>query len=188
MFGIGFNSDNDIVNEIKRGNEKALVTLYKQNLNAIKKFVLNNSGTIDEAQDVMQETLIAVWQNVAKPEFLLNVKLSTYVFSIAKNQWYKQLKKKTRFKVVDVAITENIRADEAPMLMYDTKIVSDYVNKLDETCRRLLMYFYFDGLDMNTIAEQMGFANSDTVKSKKYQCFKKLETSVKEHFGKDDFI
>ena len=187
MFGIGFSSDSDLVNEIKRGNEKALLTLYKQNLGTIKKFVLNNSGTIDEAQDVLQETLIAVWQNVAKPEFLLNVKLSTYVFSIAKNQWYKQLKKKTRFKVVDVSVTENYRAEESPM-MYDTKIVSDYVNKLDETCKRLLMYFYFDGLDMNTIAEQMGFANSDTVKSKKYQCFKKLETSVKEHFGKDDFM
>ena len=50
MFGIGFNSDSDIVSEIKRGNEKALVTLYKQNLGAIKKFVLNNSGTIDEAR------------------------------------------------------------------------------------------------------------------------------------------
>jgi len=187
MFGIGFNSDSDLVNEIKRGNEKALVTLYKQNLGTIKKFVLNNSGNIDEAKDVLQETLIAVWQNVAKPDFLLNVKLSTYVFAIAKNQWYKQLKKKTRFKVVDVSVTENFKADEAPM-MYDTKIVTDYVNKLDETCKRLLMYFYFDGLDMNTIAEQMGFANSDTVKSKKYQCFKKLESSVKQHFGKDDFI
>jgi|JI61114BRNA_FD_contig_71_1286384_length_905_multi_3_in_0_out_0_2 RNA polymerase sigma factor (sigma-70 family) len=187
MFGIGFNSDNDLVNEIKRGNEKALVILYKQNLGMIKKFVLNNSGNIEEAQDVLQETLIAVWQNIAKPDFLLNVKLSTYVFAIAKNQWYKQLKKKTRFKVVDESMSENLKADETPLL-YDTKIISDYVNKLDDTCRRLLMHFYFDGLDMNTIAEQMGFANSDTVKSKKYQCFKKLETSVKEHFGKDDFI
>ena len=187
MFGIGFNSDSDMVSEIKKGNEKALLTLYKQNLGAIKKFVLNNSGTMDEAEDVLQETLIAVWQNVAKPDFLLNVKMSTYVFSIAKNQWYKQLKKKSRFKVVDVSVTENFKADETPLL-YDTKIVSDYVNKLDDTCKRLLMYFYFDGLDMNTIAEQMGFANSDTVKSKKYQCFKKLESSVKVHFERDDFI
>ncbi len=187
MFGIGFNSDGELVNEIKRGNEKALLTLYKQNLGAIKKFVLNNSGTIDEAEDVLQETLIAVWQNVAKPDFLLSVKMSTYVFSIAKNQWYKQLKKKTRFKVVDVSVTENIKSEEKP-LMYDSKIVCDYVNGLDDTCRRLLMYFYFDGLDMNTIAELMGFANSDTVKSKKYQCFKKLETSVKEHFSKEDFL
>lgn len=187
MFGIGFNSDSDLVDEIKRGNEKALVTLYKQNFNAIKKFVLNNNGNIEEAQDVMQETMIAVWQNLAKPDFLLNVKLSTYVFSIAKNQWFKQLKKKSRFKVVDESMSETLKSEEAP-LMYDTKIVSEYVNKLDETCKRLLMYFYFDGLDMNTIADQMGFANSDTVKSKKYQCFKKLEVSVKQHFGKDDFM
>jgi RNA polymerase sigma factor (sigma-70 family) len=187
MFGIGFNSDNDIVKEIKQGNEKALLILYKQNLNAIKKFVLNNSGNIEEAQDVLQETLIAVWQNVAKPDFLLNVKLSTYVFSIAKNQWFKQLKKKSRFKVVDMAVAENIKTDDSP-LIYDAKVVCEYVNKLDETCKRLLMYYYFDGLDMNTISEKMGFANSDTVKSKKYQCFKKLESSVKEHFSKEDFM
>ncbi|MCC6721644.1 MAG: sigma-70 family RNA polymerase sigma factor [Bacteroidia bacterium] len=187
MFGLGFYSDSDLVKEIKQGNEKALLILYKQNINSIKKFVLNNNGSIEEAQDVLQDTLIAVWQNVAKPDFLLNAKLSTYIFSIAKNQWYKQLKRKTRFKVVDESASENFRAEETP-LKYDTKIVCDYVNKLDETCRKLLMYFYFDGLDMNTIAEQMGFANSDTVKSKKYQCFKKLESAVKEHFEKDDFI
>ena len=187
MFGLSFSSDSDIVKEIRKGNEKALLTLYKQNLGAIKKFVLNNNGNTEEVQDVMQETLIAVWQNLAKPDFLLNVKLSTYVFSIAKNQWFKQLKRKTRFKVVDESMTENIRADESP-LIYDSKVVCEYVNKLDETCRRLLMYFYFDGLDMNTISQQMGFANSDTVKAKKYQCFKKLEASVKEHFSKDDFI
>ena len=110
MFGIGFSSDSDLVGEIKRGSEKALVTVYKQNLGAIKKFVLNNNGTVEEAQDVLQETLIAVWQNIAKPDFLLHVKLSTYVFSIAKNQWYKQLKKKTRFKVVDVSTTEKLSA------------------------------------------------------------------------------
>ncbi|MCB9251363.1 MAG: sigma-70 family RNA polymerase sigma factor [Flavobacteriales bacterium] len=187
MFGLGFSSDSELVNQIKIGNEKALLTLYKQNIGAVKKHVLKNNGTIDEAEDVLQETIIAVWQNVAKPDFLLNVKLSTYVFSIAKNQWYKQLRKKSKFKVVDETMNENFKADETP-LMYDVKIVRDYVNRLDETCRRLLMFFYFDGMDMNTIAKQMGFANSDTVKSKKYQCFKKLENDVKEHFQKDDFI
>jgi hypothetical protein len=59
-----------------------------------------------------------------------------------------------------------------PLSCMTQNIVSDYVNKLDDTCKSLLMHFYFDGLDMNTIAEQMGFANSDTVNLKNINALK----------------
>jgi DNA-directed RNA polymerase specialized sigma subunit len=70
----------------------------------------------------------------------------------------------------------------------DMQVIKEYVKKLDETCRQLLSYFYFDELDNKVIAEKMGFANTDVVKSKKYQCFKKLEKDVRTHYNKEDFF
>ncbi|MDA0783512.1 MAG: sigma factor [Bacteroidetes bacterium] len=57
----------------------------------ISNHVFQNSGNEDDAKDVLQDTLVALWQNVRKPHFELTVQLSTYLLAIAKNTWLKQL-------------------------------------------------------------------------------------------------
>ena len=181
MFGIELKSDNFLVNEIKKGNEKALLTLHKQNFNAVKKFVLNNNGTPEEVQEVMNETLITVWLTVAKADYLLNVKLSDFILSTAKNEWHKQIKRKTRFKVVDVNPSELQKQTDSISLKYDLNVVKNLLNSLDVSSQKILMNYYFDGLDLTIMANELGLDTVEDVKAKKYQCLKKLETLVKEY-------
>ncbi|MCB0735251.1 MAG: RNA polymerase sigma factor [Flavobacteriales bacterium] len=188
MLGYRRFSDSQLVDEIKSGNEDALLSMYKQYFTMVKSFILKNNGTEDEIEDVFQDSLIAVWRNVNKKDFTLTVKMSTYLMAIVKNLWFKQLKKKTRFTVVDESLQEKILADDVKTDHLDHSLIHDMVAELDETCKKLLGYFYFDGLENKVIAEKMGFANTDTVKSKKYQCFKKLETAVKDKYSKEDFF
>lgn len=188
MFGASKYSDQQIIEGIKNGDQKVLVVMYKQNLAMVKNFIMKNSGTEEDVPDLLQESVIAIWQNANKPGFLLTVKLSTYLMSIVKNLWYKQLRKKSRMARLDDHPGDMASPDTRPGMAMDMKVIKDYVNKLDETCRRLLTFFYFDELDNRIIAEKLGFANTDVVKSKKYQCFKKLETAVKAHYNKEDFF
>ncbi len=181
-------SDSQLVEEIKAGNEEALVIMQKSYHTMVKSFILKNSGTEDEVDDVLQDSLIAIWRNVNKPNFSLTVKMSTYLMAIVKNLWFKQLKKKTRFTVVDESLQEKITADDISTDHLDQHVIHKLVGELDETCKKLLSYFYFDGLENKIIAEKMGFANTDTVKSKKYQCFKRLQASVTSQFNKEDFF
>jgi RNA polymerase sigma factor (sigma-70 family) len=188
MLGLNKISDQQIISDIQQGNEKALVVMYKQNIAMVKNFVRKNSGTDEDVPDLMQDTVIAVWQNANKPNFVLSAKLSTYIMSIAKNLWYKQLRKKSRFTRIDESPVDVIATEPKSSFAMDSHIIKTFVNNLDETCRQLLSYFYFDELDNKYIAEKMGFANTDVVKSKKYQCFKKLEKDVKAHYNKEDFF
>ena len=188
MLGYRRFSDSQLVDEIKAGNEDALQSMYKQYYAMVKSFILKNNGTEDEIEDVFQDSLIAVWRNVNKPAFTLTVKMSTYLMAIVKNLWFKQLKKKTRFTVVDESLQEKITADDVSTDHLDHSLIRGMVDELDETCKRLLGYFYFDGLENKVIAEKMGFANTDTVKSKKYQCFKKLQSAVMDKYSKQDFF
>ena len=59
---------------------------------------------------------------------------------------------------------------------------------MDETCRKILSYHYFDGMSMNDIAEKFGYANTDTAKTKKYKCKEKLIRMVKTKYTKSDFV
>lgn len=188
MLGIRKYSDAQLVEEIQKGNEEALVSMYRNYYTMVRNFILKNNGSDEEIDDVFQDSLIAVWQNVNKDEFTLTVKMSTYLMSIVKNLWFKRLKKKHRFTVVEDGIKERLVYEEPKSSNFDAKVIREMVASLDETCRKLLGYFYFDQLENRVIAEKMGFANTNTVKSKKYQCFKKLETMVKENFERDDFL
>jgi RNA polymerase sigma factor (sigma-70 family) len=181
-------SDSQLVEEIKAGNEEALVSMQKTYYAMVRSFILKNNGTEDEIDDVLQDSLIAIWRNVNKPQFALTVKMSTYLMAIVKNLWFKQLKKKTRFTVVDESLQEKITAEDIKTDHLDHKIIHKLVSELDETCKTLLSYFYFDGFDNKVIASKMGFANTDTVKSKKYQCFKRLQTAVTGQYNKEDFF
>lgn len=188
MWGYKRLSDHKMVEEIRNGNQEVLVSLYRNSYTMVRNFILRNSGTEDEIDDVLQDSLIAVWQNVNKPDFMLKVKMSTYLMSIVKNLWFKRLKKKSKFTRVDE--TAHIRSaySEDFNFTFDKTIIRKMVEEMDEACRKLLSYFYFDGFENKVIAEKLGYANTDTVKSKKYQCFSKLKKIVNEQFTKDDFF
>lgn len=187
MWGIGNIADHTVLDNIKQGDEQMLVYLYKQHYTMVKNFVLKNSGDETAVDDILQDTVIAVWKNANKSDFLLQSKLSTYIMAIAKNLWFKELKKRTKFKLVDETNQLDHGTDTMRLDMDRTIIVS-IVKQMDDTCRRLLSYFYFDGLSTKLIAEKLNFANANTVKSKKYQCFKKLQATVLDQYKKEDLL
>ena len=187
MLGLNRLSDHKVIERIRQGDEQMLVYLYKNHYTMIRNFILKNNGNEEAVEDVLQESVIAVWQNVQKSEFLLQSKMSTYIMAIAKNLWFKELRKMSKFKYVDESEQQNSSAE--PMkLDLDKHIIVQMVEDMDETCRKLLSYFYFDGFDNKLIAEKLGFANTNSVKSKKYQCFKKLQSKVLDAYTKDDLL
>ena len=187
MFGLKRIADHIVLERIKQGDEKVLVYLHKAHYSMIRNFILNNNGDETVVEDMMQETLLAVWRNVNQPSFLLQAKLSTYIMAITKNLWFKELKKRSKFTVVDEHHQMD-KADTDDAKDLDHSIVVDMVRAMDETCRKLLSYFYFDGLSNAVIAEKLGFSNTNSVKSKKYQCFKKLQATVTEKYTMDDLL
>jgi len=107
--------------------------------------------------------------------------------AIAKNLWFKELKKRTKFKLVDEDNHLEHGKDEMHLDM-DQNIIVSLVEQMDDNCRRLLSYFYFDGFSTKLIAEKLNYANANTVKSKKYQCFKKLQATVISQYKKEDLL
>ena len=187
MFGLGSLSDQAILERIKQGDESVLILLYRKHYGMVKNFILKNNGDESVVDDIMQDTIIAVWKNANKPAFLLQSELSTYVLAISKNLWFKELKKRSKFKLVDETNQLN-KAIDTQKNNLDDGIIAEMVNEMDETCKKLLSYFYFDGYSTRMIADKLNFANADTVKSKKYQCFKKLQASVLAKYNKADLI
>jgi DNA-directed RNA polymerase specialized sigma24 family protein len=68
------------------------------------------------------------------------------------------------------------------------KIIARCIEQLGETCKKVLMYYYFDEMSMQDIADKLGFANTDTAKTKKYKCKRKLDDLIKAQYSERDFL
>jgi RNA polymerase sigma factor (sigma-70 family) len=175
-------TDLQFVEGLKHNNDAVLRALYKKYYNLVLKYVVNNSGNSESAADIYQETLIVLYENVQKPNFELNCQLQTFIFSIAKRLWLKQLRKNGntyRFKedeedeVVDVTeeITDHIKKES------DIEKMNASLEELGEPCKTILKDFYVYKLSMDEISEKFGYTNSDNAKTQKYKCLQRLKRS-----------
>jgi RNA polymerase sigma factor (sigma-70 family) len=176
--------DTEIIARISSGDEKALDYLYRKHYKMMVKLVISNSGSEEEAKDIFQDALIVFWQKVTSGNLVLTSKISTFLYSICLNLWRKELDRKSRFFNGEKDDVEFIDDDKAERI----KIVNDCINALGENCRKILTYYYFDGLSMNDIAEKLGYANPDTAKTKKYKCKRRLDLLIKSRYKASDFL
>lgn len=173
-------TEDQFIDGLRTGNNEVLSALYKKYYNIVLKFIVNNSGTQEAAQDIYQETIIVLYENVQKPGFELNCQLQTYIFSIAKRLWLKQLKKSSKtflFKedgeneLVDVSeeITEHLNKE------VELDKLTQSLTELGEPCATLIKDFYVHKLSMDEIAEKFGYTNADNAKNQKYKCLQRLK-------------
>lgn len=173
-------TDSQFIDGLRMNSNEVLTALYKKYYNIVLKLIVSNNGSADEAQDIYQETIIVVFENVRKPEFELNCQLQTYIYSIAKRLWLKQLKKNGKtflFKedeeneVADVSgdLNDHVKKEEDILKMNQSMAL------LGEPCNTIINDFYVLKLSMDEIAEKFGYTNSDNAKTQKYKCLQRLK-------------
>jgi len=177
-------NEKEIFERICKGDEKALELLYQKYYRMMTKLVITNSGTEEEARDVYQDALIVFWQKATAGNLILTSKMSTYIYSICQNLWRKELDRKKRLtnEEKDTAVLLDTESNERE------KILAKCIDQLGETCKKVLMLYYFEEMSMQDIADKLGFANTDTAKTKKYKCKKKLDELVKAQYSEQDFL
>lgn len=176
--------DSEILEKISRGDEKTLEYLYKKYYRMMIKLVISNNGSEQEGKDIYQEALIVFWQKAISGNFTLTSKISTYLYSICLNLWRKELDRKSKLSNEVKDSSEYLDDDRQERM----KIIQECIDLLGENCKKILTYYYFDGMSMKEISEKLGLLNTDTAKTKKYKCKKKLDQLIKTKYSASDFL
>ena len=177
-------TDDELLSGLANGSDDALTQLYRRYFPMVLHFVISNNGSEDEAKDVYQEALIVLYEKVRGGSFELHCQLKTYVYSVGRRLWLKQLAHKSRFMVND---TEHLAADSNAVEQVSDDLIdheerdrqfelmADSLNRLGEPCRTLLDDFYIRHLSMQDITQKFGYTNADNAKTQKYKCLMRLK-------------
>ena len=166
---------------LKADYKTAFSKLYKEHFRMVEYFITKNSGSLADAEDVFQDAMIVIFDKSREAGFELSCALSTFVYSVARNLWLKRLRgSKRQLNIadfeehLDVAVEEDTQAEDAGQL----DKIRAAIEALGENCRKILVLFYYQKMNMQQIAEELGYTNPDNAKNQKYKCLQQLKTRI----------
>lgn len=181
MVQLSSSSDEEYIWSIQNNDQSAIRELYAAHYSMVFRFVLNNSGTEHDAKDIYQEAFIILVRNIKNDHFRKNSSIKTYLYSICRKLWLKELQMRTKIsgiKIDDMDVFEELdEQDEKDIVAYEQKFLhmDKCLKELGEPCRTIINDFYIHKKSMQVIAENMGYSNAENAKNQKYKCFKRLK-------------
>jgi RNA polymerase sigma factor (sigma-70 family) len=165
-------------------NDLALAYLYKKNYRMVASYIQRNSGTAPDAEDVFQDSMIVLYNQVKRGSFRVESSLGTYLYGIAKNIWYKRLRKAGRETELTIE-HESIVSEESHLKVLEqtdkSNLIAALLEELGEKCKEVLLLYYFEKLRLRDIADRMNWGSEQVAKNNKARCMKKMRELVGNH-------
>lgn len=175
----------DLLNGIRRNDTIVLQYIYKNFYSNINFFIKKNSGDDDDANDIFQEAIIIIYRKLKANELELECSFETYLYSVCRFLWLKQLDKR---KVEKEKIKDNHEYNDD---IYDDslekitdlneryRLYQKHFTNLGKDCQKVLQ-LYFDKVPLKNIAQIMGFKSEKYAKKRKFKCKEYLIKSIKQ--------
>ena len=166
-------------------NDSAIIqSIYKKFVPKVVSYIRNNSGDNDQAQDVVQEVMIVLFNQAKAKKLQLTCPFDAYFFLLCKRKWLNEIKKSSNKGVTmdddlpsnneltDEMVTETEMFDEKQQL-FDT-----IFQKLGDKCQELLK-LSFAIKSMEEVAEKLNVSYG-YVRKKKSLCVGQLTQWIQE--------
>ena len=176
-------TDKELLKGLREGNSMAFAYTYKIFYPALKKYVLKNSGTLADAEDLFQDTLIVLLRKTEDTQFKLTSCLGTYITAIGKNLWLKKLREGRKAVFVDYEQTEKAYWEQFEFELIEERsidqILSSWISQATLNCQHLLNAVFLNAEPMEKFMDRMGYKNRHTADNLKYKCLQQ----VRRHAG-----
>ncbi|MBC7874128.1 MAG: sigma-70 family RNA polymerase sigma factor [Ferruginibacter sp.] len=174
--------DSELVGNLRSGQrmDEMVKAIYRSYFDSLRWYVMNNSGSRQDAEDVFQEVVVSFIELVQKDKFRGESTVKTFLFSLNRFTWLNELKKRGRA----LAREEKYERGQDKMELDTSHFIAEregkaevvkLVGKLGEDCRKILLLFYYENLSIKEILDTMHYENEQVVRNKKYKCLKQLE-------------
>ncbi|MGQ0740599.1 MAG: RNA polymerase sigma factor [Bacteroidota bacterium] len=174
--------DAEMVANLRSGQrmDETIKAIYRSHFEGLSRYITQNSGNRQDAEDIFQEVLVNFIELVQKDKFRGESSIKTFLFSMNRHTWLNELKRRGRAMAREEKYEkgqERMEADSSHLIAdrEEKATIAALVAALGETCRKILLLFYYENLSMKEILEATDYENEQVVRNKKYKCLKQLE-------------
>ena len=172
-------NNEEILERIRAGDElifREVYTTYRDEFVAWarKRFSFDR----DQCLEIFQASVVVMYDNLVTGKLTkLTSSLKTYLFSIGRNLSFEDHRVMEKGRQLAMHLEyhlekEGVELDELFDKMYRG------LDHLDEPCQQVMIKHYFKNLSSTELADEMGYKNADTAKTKKYKCLQKLKNLI----------
>lgn len=172
------------IDGLLQNNSSVIQSIYKKFVPKVKNYIRTNSGDDDQAQDVIQEVLITIYNQAKTNGLQLTCPFDAYFFLLCKRRWLNELKKSSNKEVT--LMDDNVSTDEPVQEMafqtetFDEKqsLFDEMFQKLGEKCQEVLK-LSFVTKTMEEVAEKLNVTYG-YVRKKKSLCTGQLTEMIQQ--------
>lgn len=193
FFMNGF-SDSEIIqgmlSEDERRVSRSIKYLYKACSQMITQIVCSNGGNIQDAEDLVQEVLLIFRAQLISGKFVHReeVRISTYIYRMAVNQWITVLGRKNADIKRIIEFQDRLQVhDRDPLRIFEDKeettVYQAVFSKLSPLEQELLRQYYDKKMTLEQITGLLNIKSVDATKMMKHRTMQKLRKLIKRHLG-----
>ena len=162
------NSELELLQGLKVQNEKAIYDVYTSYYPSVEKYVLMNSGSEQDAEDVFQDAVMVLLDYVRKENFNLTCSIKTLVFAIARRLWLKQLRYRSRNEtLVEIEVEQKdflTHWEEVEKSERKYNSIPQVLSRISVHCSGLLKELFLT----SKIPDH--YKNNHSMRNQKYKC------------------
>jgi RNA polymerase sigma factor (sigma-70 family) len=181
---MNFSDDAIVAGILSNDLNDIIFYIYRQYAELISFNVVTMGGSLQDGEDIFQETVVTFIDLVRKSKFRGDSSIKTFLVSVARNIWLNELKRRKsgdqRAKVFETSrghiendVIENLNKREMREQLLSV------INHLGESCRKILALFYYENLPFEEIVRKMGYESEQVARNKKYKCMKELSDLIR---------
>ncbi len=175
----------DVLNVLRSNDPSSVIqSLYNDVYPKVINYVTTNQGQSSDAEDIFQEALMKLLFYVKTNRIESGDKIEGFVYVVCLNAW--KTKRKKEGKVIyeefnaELDYAEDTVEDVQEETFDKVNLMTRCLEKVGENCREILQLINYEKKSQSQVAELMGYASVNAVKTRHYKCKKKLLKLINE--------
>jgi len=162
-------------------NSKVIEKLYQNNFQSVRKFVLQNKGSHEDAEDIFQKALLQIAVRFKKTPFKINTSFDAYLFTVCKNLWRRELNNSKKWVTTDRDLTLNDENHDIALSVLEQErweLFMENLEKISANCKVILKMF-FNKKPYAEIVRLMNYNSETVARQRVFKCKTKLIALIK---------
>ena len=155
----------------------ALEQLYLQAFPLVATYIRKMGGSLDEAKDIFHDALVIYMEK--QQDVQLEYSDRSYILGIARNLWSRRFGESNRHMPFENA-SDSLFDDEKYAEASSPGLL-ELLTATGRKCLDLLSAFYYEKLDMDSLAKRFGFSGARSATAQKFKCLEKVKETVKKN-------